>query len=350
MKFKVYITTIFILAALVSVYAGNPDRQGQAGAPELLMNPWGRSAGLHSMSTSSAMGIEAMRINIAGLSRINSLEVGISNNRLYAGSGLNFNAAGIGFKLGKTGTMGIELGSLDFGDIPITTVDQPAGTGGFLNPSFFQIGLGYSVLYANKISVGGMVRLVSEAIQDVSATGVAIDAGVQYVSGPKDNFRLGISLRNVGSQMSFGGEGLTVRNQNPDRREAEYLIAFDSRAASFELPSMLNIGVSYDFYFGEQNFVRGLANFTSNAFSRDQVGVGAEFSFLNKFTVRGAYKLDIGETAGIIGANLYTGLAGGFSVDLPLSRENSNTIGIDYGFRATNPFNGSHNLTVRYGF
>lgn len=350
MKFRIYTVITIILAAFVSVFAGNPDRQGQAGAPELLMNPWGRSAGLHSMSTSSAMGIEAMRINIAGLSRINSVEVGVSSNRLYAGSGLNFNAAGIGFKLGKTGTMGIELGSLDFGDIPITTVDQPAGTGGFLNPSFFQIGLGYSVLYANKISVGGMIRLVSEAIQDVSATGVAIDAGVQYVSGPKDNFRLGIALRNVGSQMAFGGEGLTVRNRNPDTRETEYLIAFDSRAASFELPSMLNIGVSYDFYIGEENFIRGLTNFTSNAFSRDQVGVGAEFSIRNIFIIRGAYKVDIGESVGIIGANLYTGLAGGFSVDVPLSKDNSNKIGIDYGYRATNPFNGSHNLTVRYGF
>ena len=34
--------------------------------------------------------------------------------------------------------------------------------------------------------------------------GWAIDAGVQYVSGEKDNFKLGISLRNIGSPMQFG--------------------------------------------------------------------------------------------------------------------------------------------------
>ena len=32
---------------VASVSAGNPDRQGEAGAYELLMNPWARSSGLN---------------------------------------------------------------------------------------------------------------------------------------------------------------------------------------------------------------------------------------------------------------------------------------------------------------
>ena len=54
--------------AAIGVHAGNPDRQGEAGAHELLINPWARSAGLHTLNTSSIMGVEAMRLNIAGLS------------------------------------------------------------------------------------------------------------------------------------------------------------------------------------------------------------------------------------------------------------------------------------------
>ena len=63
---------IYILFAVVmsltmchSAFAGNPDRQGEAGAYELLMNPWARSAGLHSMGTSFVNGVEAMRLNVA---------------------------------------------------------------------------------------------------------------------------------------------------------------------------------------------------------------------------------------------------------------------------------------------
>ena len=209
MNIKIYTILAFLVVSLMKLEGGNPDRQGQAGASELLMNPWGRSAGLHSMSTSSVMGVEAMRINIAGLSRIKKLEIGVSNNRLFSGTGMNLNSFGLGFKMGKSGAFGVEFASLDFGQIPVTTVNQPAG--------FFQLGLGYSFTYANKISVGMLMRLVSESIQDVSASGFAIDAGVQYVAGPKDNFKLGISLRNIGSPMAFGGEGLSVKRNNPDR-------------------------------------------------------------------------------------------------------------------------------------
>jgi hypothetical protein len=350
MNIKFYSIIILIAIFTTSGFAGNPDRQGQAGAAELLMNPWGRSAGLHSMSTSSVMGVEAMRINIAGLSRIKSMEIGITNNRLFSGSGMNLNAGAIGFKMGKSGALGVEFASLDFGEIPVTTSAQPAGTGGFFSPSFFQLGVGYSLTYANKISVGALVRFVSESIQDVNASGVAIDAGVQYVSGEKDNFKLGISLRNVGTPMKFGGEGLSQRRTNPDPGGGVvYELSYDSRAASFELPSMLNMGVSYDFYVGQDNFIRGLANFTSNAFSKDQIGVGAEFSFQNRFVVRGAYKHDLG-SSDIETQSLYTGVSAGASVEVPITKGGANNLGIDYAYRASNPYKGSHNITLRFAF
>ena len=346
------ISAIFSLIILVvgCARAGNPDRQGQAGAAELLMNPWGRSAGLHSMSTSSAVGVEAMRINIAGLSRIRNMEIGVSHSRLFSGSGMNLISGGIGFKMGKAGALGIEFVSLDFGQIPVTTVNQPGGTGGFLSPSFVQIGLGYSYTYANKISVGMLARLVNEGIQDVTATGIAIDAGVQYVSGPKDNFKLGISLRNVGSPMQFGGEGLSVKNPNTDPAGGVvYELTYDARAASFELPSMLNMGVSYDVYFGEKNFLRSMVNFTSNAFSKDQIGAGMEFSFQDLVVFRAAYKHDLG-SASVESRNIYSGFSGGASIESSLTKGGPNNFGIDYAYRTTNPFKGSHNLTLRFLF
>jgi hypothetical protein len=350
MNIKVYTILFLLFSTSFISEAGNPDRQGQAGAVELLMNPWGRSAGLHSMSTSSVLGVEAMRINIAGLSRINKFELAVSNNRLYSGTGMNLNSLGLGFKMGESGAIGIEFASLDFGQIPITTVNQPSGTGGNFSPSFFQLGVGYSYTYANKISVGMLFRAISESIPDVTAFGYSIDAGVQYVSGPRDNFKLGISLRNVGSPMAFGGEGLSTKRGNPDPAGGvNYELTYDARAASFELPSMLNMGVSYDYYVGGDNYIRAIANFTSNAFSRDQVGAGIEFSFQDLVTFRGAYKLDLGDQSAET-ANIYTGFAGGASVEVPINKSKSNNLGIDYAYRTTNPFKGSHNLTLRFAF
>lgn len=335
----------FVIPGLV-LNAGNPDRQGEAGAAELLFNPWARSAGLHSMNTASVIGVDAMRLNIAGLSRVTKRELVVGSTRLYEGADLRLNALGYAQRIGKNGAFGLSLVSVDFGDIPVTTTALPGGTGATFSPGFFHFGVGYSHTYDNKISVGILLRTVSESLSDINAFGMAIDAGVQYVSGDNDNFRLGISLRNVGTKMSFNGEGLAVK-VNPDIGDGPRTL--EARSQPFELPSVLNIGASYDFFLPSDIIIRAVGNFTSNAFSRDQMGGGVEVMFKQMFTVRAAYKSDIGP-AGQSQNSLYSGLAAGISAELPLQKAGTNKIGIDYAYRATNPFRGSHNFTLRLSF
>jgi hypothetical protein len=55
---------------------------------------------------------------------------------------------------------------------------------------------------------------------------------------------------------------------------------------------------------------------------------------------------EIGE-ADVEEKNIYSGLAGGFSVNVPISKKNKNKIGLDYSYRATHKFKGSHNFGVR---
>ena len=342
---KIY-STLLIVFSISILFAGNPDRQGEAGANELLLNPWARSAGLHTLSTSFISGVESMRLNVAGLGRITGTQFVLGNTRLYEGTGITLNALGFASKVGKNGAIGLSVTSLDFGDIPITTVNQPEGIGGNINPSFIHIGAGYSYTYANKISVGALVRVISETLTDVSAFGAAIDAGVQYVTGEKDEFKLGVSLRNVGTPMRFAGEGLSFQTNNPDGT-ANYLLTVGQRSQKFELPSVLNIGVSYDFYISESSFVRTAGNFTSNAFSRDNIGIGAEVHLNNLIVLRGAYRYDLGSLPGDARNNIYTGVAAGLSVNVPIKKNSNRKIGIDYAYRTTSPFRGTHNFGLK---
>src|SRR5688500_15046300 len=169
----------------VPAYAGNPDRQGEAGGYELLLNPWARSAGLHALTTSMVYGVEAMQINIAGLSRINKTELVIGHTRLFEGTGMRLNSLGLAKKMGKNGAFGISLMSMDFGDIEVTTTALPEGNGATFSPNFFNLGLSYSHTFEQKVSVGILLRGISEGIADVNAFGFALDAGVQYVTGAK---------------------------------------------------------------------------------------------------------------------------------------------------------------------
>ncbi|MCB0657583.1 MAG: PorV/PorQ family protein [Saprospiraceae bacterium] len=335
-----------LLFAVSATWAGNPDRQGEAGAYELTLNPWARSAGLHSLTTACIQGAESMRLNVAGMARIRQTEILLGHTVYLKGSDVRLNAIGFVQKVGKNGAFGISLMSLNLGDIVETSVQQPEGTGATYSPNFFHLGMAYAHTFENKVSVGILFRGISESTANLSAFGFALDAGVQYVTGPKDNFKFGISLRNIGSPMRFGGEGLSIQETNPDGT-LQYNLTYDQRSASFELPSMLNIGMSYDLYGGEDHRITLIGNFTSNSFSRDHLGGGIEYAFKDLFFLRGGYKYELGTNAQSIDRSVYTGLSAGVGFEVPLKKGSENKLGIDYGYRATQPFQGSHNISFR---
>ena len=339
--------TIMMLLCVSVVFAGNPDRQGEAGAAELLMNPWAKSAGLHTINTSSISGVEALRLNPAGLSRVTGTEIALSHTFYLVGTDIGLNAAGFAQRVGKSGAFGIAIMAVDVGDLLVTTEDQPEGTGATFSPGFFNIGLSYAHTFENKVSVGVTARGISESTADLTALGFAIDAGVQYVSGDNDEFKFGIALRNVGTPLTFRGEGLGVQLDNSGTTNT-----FNSRGESFELPSVLNIGISYDFRFDEgKHVITGLANFTANSFSNDQLSAGVEYTLLERFQLRTAYRYTVdGNTEFEILDPVYTGFAAGASVIIPFSKESDAQFAIDYGYRHSNPWDGSHSLALKLRF
>ncbi|MEO1514425.1 MAG: PorV/PorQ family protein [Bacteroidota bacterium] len=336
------------LGTAPDAFAGNPDRQGEAGAAQLLINPWARSAGLHSLNTANVMGVEAMRINVAGLSRVAKSEFVLAHTRYLEGTDIGINAFGFAQKIGKGGTLGVSLMAMDLGDIAVTTEDLPEGTGATFSPRLINMGFSYAHMFENKVSVGITLRGVSESTADVSAFGMALDAGVQYVTGEQDNFKFGIALRNIGTPMTFRGQGLSEQRPNPQSEQLPYNLSYFQRSQRFELPSMLNIGLSYDVIVQTRHRITLIGNFTANSFSQDLVGAGLEYAFNEMFMIRGAYKYDFesNQNGGEL-APVETGPSGGVSFQVPLKKDGGSKIGIDYGYRVTQPWGGTHNFSVR---
>ena len=337
-----FILSIFIFG---SATAGNPDRQGEAGAYELLMNPWARSSGVNGLNCSNVKGVEAMFINPAGLYSSNKTQVALSHTRWLVPSGINMNAFGIAQKVGKRGALGIGLCSVGFGDIPVTTTENPEGTGATYSPTFFNVSVGYAHNFADKVTVAIQLKGISEAIQDVSAFGFGIDAGVQYSGGEENQFKLGIAVRNIGGPMRYNGEGVATQLQSISGHNLTY----DVRINRFELPSLLHIGTSYDLNYGEMISVTPMVNFTSNSFGRDELGIGAEARITDYFMVRASYKLELGKSDGLENS-AYTGFSAGASLMAPLKKKSDSRFGVDYAYRPTSPFQGTHNIGIRLEF
>ncbi len=98
MKFfsKLYFLACFLPAI---AFAGNPDRVGQAGASELLVNPWANAIGSNWANYANVRGVASMFSNIGGLTLNPVSEVQVSNTNYLVGTDISVNALGYAQKL-----------------------------------------------------------------------------------------------------------------------------------------------------------------------------------------------------------------------------------------------------------
>lgn len=335
-----------------TAFAGNPDRAGQAGATELLINPFGRSSGWAGANVAGTKGLESFYTNIAGTAFTRKTELMFVRTQWLKGTDININTFGLTQRVGETGAIGLCVMSMDFGDIPITTVESPEGGLGTYSPQFLNIGLSYAKGFSDNIYGGLDVKIITEKIANVSARGIALDAGIQYVAGKHDQMKFGISLKNVGPRMKFSGDGLSFKTAVPAATNGSSTITVDQRAAQFELPSCLNIGAGYDFYLSKDsikmknNRVTAMGTFTSNSFGKDQFKLGVEYGWKNMVMLRVGYTYEKGITNKDDRTTVFTGPSAGFTVELPFGK-NKSTFGLDYSYRATDPFQGTHSIGAR---
>jgi hypothetical protein len=340
----VLLTAILILPFIT--LAGNKDRSGQAGASELLINPWARSSGWGGVNIANSFGLEAIYTNVAGMAFTQKTELIFSNTQWLKGSEIGINNFGFAQKVGESSVLGVTVMAMNFGDLPITTTDLPEGGIGTFSPTYMNINVAYAKAFSNAIYGGFNFKVISESISDIGAQGVAIDAGIQYITGPKENIHFGISLKNVGPTMKFKGDGLSIRSFLPGQ-ESQFTV--EQRSADFELPTQLNIGGSYAFLISDIHTLTLAAAFASNAFGKDQYIMGLEYNLKNYFMVRGAYTYEDGITTSQRTTAL-TGPSAGCTIQYPINKEKNSMFSVDYSYRATNPFKGCHTIAVRLSF
>jgi hypothetical protein len=350
MKRKILQIVIAFMAFSLGLRAGNPDRQGEAGAAQLLINPWAKTAGMSTVATPFCGGVESFNLNIAGLGNFQGkTDIGFSNTQYLVGSGMSINALGLASKVGSN-TFGVAITTFGLGDIPVTSELNPEGTGSNFRMNIFNLAIGYAHTFGKKVAVGFTARGVSEGTSAVSAFGLSMDAGIQYYGGGEDDddfqpLKVGVALRNIGNRMRYTGQGLN--RQFNISNENNYNLTFASNAAGFELPSVLDMGLSYDKKFGDEAMLTVAGNFTANSFSKDQISFGAQFGYGTLFSIRAGYRFDVGGANSSIGEPVQTGLAGGLSVNIPVSKTSDSKIGLDYGYQTTRVFSGIHNIGLR---
>lgn len=343
---KLYrIAYISVLAALLpaTLIAGNGERAGTGGATELLINPWARSSGFGGFNSSTARGVEAMNLNVGGLAYTKRTEVVFSRSQWLKGSDVNINAFGMSQRVSEDGILGVSIFSMNFGDIDVTTTDRPDGGIGKFSPQLINFAVAYAKEFSNSIRGGFAIRGIQQSIADLRANGFSLDAGIQYSTGSMDQFKLGIALRNIGPDLVMQGDGMMATFTDPT---LPFAVEGYRKSQAYQLPSLLNIGLSYDLYPSEDHRVTVLGNFTSNAFSNDQIGFGAEYGYKKYLMLRAGYNAQSDITNKDLSPTVYTGLSMGATFELPINDKGA-TFGIDYSYSPTYVFDGTHVIGAR---
>jgi hypothetical protein len=341
---------VLIFPLAESTFAGNRDRSGQAGATELLINPWARSSGWASANMSRVRGLEAIWGNVAGTAFTPKTQLIFANTQWLKGTGTNIMSFGLSQKVGEVGALSLSVMSMTFGDIDIRTTDNPDESQGTYTPSLMNISIAYAKSFSNSIYAGVVLKIISESISDVSAVGVAIDAGIQYVTGAQEQMSFGIALKNVGPKMKYSGDGLSLRTIISGQ---ETSFTVEQRSMAFEIPAQLNIGAAYDFILPKDYRITLAGNFTSNSFSQDQFSLGLEVSLKDYVMLRSGYTYEKGMFDNVTSSeniNINNGISAGLSVQVPLKKEKGSYIGIDYAFRESQSFSGNHTIGIIFNF
>ena len=330
------IIILLILGLLAHTLNAQDKKLAQTGMKFLSVSTDARTSGFSEAVTAvdlaSASAIFYNPATLASIKEFTSLTIGNVNwiaDIKYIHSAIAFSP----FK-GDYGVFGISFLSVDYGEFMGTVVannEKGYTDVGTFSPKAYSIGIGYAKALSDKFSVGGNVKYVK---QDLGSGVIDIDANGNYVSENNSlgayAFDFGILYRTGFKSLNFG---MSVRNFST---ELKY------KKETFQLPLVFRIGLAMDAMdlFNVDKNTHSLLVAVDASHPRDfseQIYVGAEYTFINTFSIR----------AGFVSPADEHNFSAGFGVKKNISGMN---MGIDYAYQPFGIFNNVHRFSFNFSF
>ena len=293
------------LALLICCAAAGLHGQSKTGTTIgqfTLIDPGARSAAMGGTGVTSTAEAVASFYNPGALGALEKSDFQFTYNQWLAGITVSNAIAAV--RIGSIGTASIAVTNLTSGDIPVTTVEQPLGTGEQFNVSDLLVGLGWGMPVTDRFSFGIQVNYVSERIWHSSVAVLGVNIGTIYKLSP-DGLRIGASLINFGTKGRFDGTDLRVSyNEDPTRYGANSTLPATLNTDYYTLPIVFRVGLGYPVVIDGTNTVTLAVDAIHPSDDAESVDVGAEWAFQRIFFLRGGYQSlflkdsEVGWTAG----------------------------------------------------
>ncbi len=325
-----------VVPLLLTTQVFGQKKRAQTSMKFLSVSPSARAAGLSNAVSSVEMGAYAAFYNPATMANIDS-DYSAAVGAVQWITDINHNSAALVYKPadGKFGVFGFNALSVDYGDIIATVVDENSEKGyrdvGTVNPTAMAFGISYANAITDQFSVGANFRY---STQDLGSVATNYDGAGGYnmksYSASTGLFDFGVLYKTGFESLNFA---MSLRNFSPE-------ISYDK--VESELPLTFKIGLSMNLF--------DLTNINPNEhallFSVDanrprdndeQILFGAEYTFINRFSVRGGYGFPKDEEQLSFGAGIKQPI-GDFSII------------VDYAYTQFGVFGEVNRISVQLGF
>lgn len=323
------------LAAFIAVGdSAHAQKVGTTSFQFLKVMPSARATGMGDAYAGLAEGAEALFWNPAGLAQTSGHSLTATHIPYLVDTRIS--SAGYALSLGSAGQVGVQVQSVDYGDLAETRADRlgfnpdgtynPGLTGSTFSPSAFAVGVSYARSLTDRFSTGATAKYVRESLYDgdyagpdgavsTAAGAVLFDFGIQYDTGFR-SLGLAMAVQNFGPEVAFVDE-------------------------RFAAPLTFRLGVAGDLV-GPDGMVRqDPQNRLTLAYDLhqpndydQQMQIGLEYTFADLVSLRSGYKVNYDTEGLTFGAGLNADLSGA-------------RLGVDYSYGGMGEFLGSvHRLTI----
>jgi hypothetical protein len=277
------------------------SRVGTVGAQFLKIGMGARYVAMGEASVACVNDAYAMYWNPAALTEIPSSNLSFTNVDWVLDVQLNH--ASFGRSLDEYSAFGVSLTALTMGNMEITTVEQPEGTGETFTASSYALAVGYARKLTDRFSAGISWKYIWERISEESASGFAFDFGTLFYTGLK-SLRMGMNISNLGPEIKLGGPELdsyyNPQPGNPNYDNVNAKLSVDP----YDLPLTFRFGLAYDIIDSPESKLTTTIEAKHPSDNVRQASLGGEYVWKETFSLRAGYKFNYQEEGLTLGGGM----------------------------------------------
>lgn len=280
-----FLIITFTTSAFAQLFVSDVSKKGTSAAPFLSIGQGARAISMGSAFVGISDDPSAIYWNPSGLAKLNGVQAVFDHTNWIADINYNFVAAS--YTIGDYGTLGFSFTASNIGEMKVTTIDEPSGTGETFSATDVAVSLAYAVNLTDNFAIGFNPKFISQSIWKMNATAIAMDLGVQYRT-PFEGIILAMSISNFGSKMKLtGNSNLIQHDLDPENGGNNAYIPAYLQTDEWSLPLTFRVGLGYTANFTENHKVNLAVDALHPSDDFESVNVGAEYWFYDFLALRG---------------------------------------------------------------